>query len=371
MAIPQPDARSCDHQVSKSSLSPSIVASGVDALYLSGRGELVDGVLGELAEKRDRTATALPATMDLGPLPFTVSGRAFGKYRYCLENPIGRVGLSPSEHLPALRVQPRSKFLHGVGPTRAVAVFADLLAPICHDLRFSVSRVDLYADVTNFPLTMADRERFVCRADSRRSYERAGQCTGFDFGARGRGSLHGRVYDKLTDVARTGHDWWVEIWNDRPGRPFDASRGVIRIELEFPRKVLTDFDLDTPEQVLAGRSSLWKYGTADWLTLRIPTADSNRSRWPLDPLWPLVQTAPLGGTVIGLERLTARARSGSLRRLTPGLVGYLAGFAALVEANAIGDTVEALEEHVRNDEIVRGVSFAERIERRRLDGGRT
>ncbi len=309
----------------------------------------------------------LPASFQLGPLSFVVSGRGFGKYRFGLEHPIGRVGVSPSERLPPIRVQPRSEFLHGVGPAATVDVFHQLLSPVVDDLRFSASRVDLYADVTGFPLQLSDHDRFVCRAEARRSYQSAGRCSGFDFGARGSRSLHGRVYDKLLDVLRTGHDWWFEIWDE----DFDEDAGITRVELEFPRQVLTDFDLDTPDQVLAATSALWRYGTDMWLTYRTVTSDSNTARWPIDPRWELVQKAALGGTTTELERLTRRARAGSLRRLTPGLIGYLVGFAAQVQTTEITDTLVALDRHMRNDEIVRGVPFTERIERRRLEGRST
>jgi hypothetical protein len=351
-------------QVSKSSLDAKIVASGVDALYLSGSGEVPRALFDELAYQRDLAEAKLPASVHVGPILFAVSPSGFGKYRYGLDHPLGKIGVSPSDHLPPIRVQPRSELIHGVGSQGAVAVFSDLLSPIVRDLRLSVSRLDLYADVTGFPLEHSHLERFVCRADARRCYETAGRCSGFDFGTRGARRMHGRIYDKLLDVERTGHDWWFEIW----GENLSEHAGVTRVELEFPRQVLTDFDLDTPDQVLTAISALWRYGTSDWLSYRIPSVDSNRSRWALDPVWELVQHAPLTGTAVDLQRITARARAGSLRRLTPGLIGYLVGFAAQVHTAGITDTLAALDGHIRNDEIVRGLSFAERVERRRLEG---
>jgi len=60
--------------------------------------------------------------------------------------------------------------------------------------------------------------------------------------------------------------------------------------------------------------------------------------------------------------------SGSLRRLTPGLVGYLVGFAALSGTTGVDDTLESLERHVQEDEVRPGLSFSERIRRRHLQG---
>lgn len=367
MLLPDRTSES-DHLVSNTHLPPRLLASGVDALYLSGNGDLDPELLDELARRRCEAEQGSVATVELGSLSFTIAGHGFGKYRYSLDHPIGRVGCSPSGHLPPLRIQPRSEFLHGIGPTGTVAVFGDVLAPFCHGLRLAVSRIDLYADIAGFPLVVSDHERYVCRADSRRVYEDAGRCTGFDFGKRGSRSLHGRVYDKFVDVVRTGHDWWFDIWRDDLSGEFDLSDGVTRVELEFPRQVLTQFDLDTPHQVLGATAALWRYGTTDWLSLRIPTADTNRSRWPLDPVWAVVQDAPFGGEVAGLDRIRSGTRQGSLRRLTPGLVGYLAAFGALMDATTVTDTLAALEGHLHDDEIARQTPFPERIERRRLAG---
>ena len=341
------------------------LASGIDALYLSGRGELLSDTL-ELFEERRGCAEEfdLATPVDIGPLEFSLAPHGWGKYRYCLDHPIGRVGATSSTYLPALRVQPRSEFIHAVGPVEAVATFENLLRPLCSELGFGVSRLDPYVDVEGFPLDADDRERYVCRADARRTYEQSERCSGFDFGSRRGGTVTGRIYDKTLDIASKGTDWWLEIWGDR----HTPGADVTRVEIEFGRKALTEFRLDSPAQVLAATGDLWAYGTEQWLTHRIPNSDSNRSRWPLSPEWQVIQQASLRHDTQDLARLQARARAGSLRKLTPGLIGYLVGFAAIVGTHDIDDTFEALTRHVSNDEIARRTTFADRIHRRRIEG---
>lgn len=70
------------------------LASGVDALYLSGHGAVHPDVLTELAHQRDLAEIRLPATYCLGSLPFAVAAHGWGKYHYCLDHPIGRIGMS-------------------------------------------------------------------------------------------------------------------------------------------------------------------------------------------------------------------------------------------------------------------------------------
>jgi hypothetical protein len=49
-----------------------------------------------------------------------------------------------------------------------------LLKPDLGDVHFSVSRVDLFADWQGWALALDDAHRFVCRADTRRTYEVGG-----------------------------------------------------------------------------------------------------------------------------------------------------------------------------------------------------
>jgi hypothetical protein len=53
----------------------------------------------------------------------------------------------------------------------------------------------------------------------------------------------------------------------------------------------------------------------------------------------------------------------------PVLVGYLVTFAVWADTTDLQNTLEALSVSVANDEIVRRTTFAERVERRRAEGG--
>ena len=121
--------------------------------------------------------------------------------------------------------------------------------------------------------------------------------------------------------------------------------------------------------MLAAAPSLWRYCTGDWLTLRSPTADSNRSRWLLDPRWEAVQSATLAQGGTELRFIRQRKRASSIRRLMPVLVGYLVAFALWAGTTDLQHTLEALSVSVGNDEIVRRTTFAERVERLRAEGG--
>lgn len=143
---------------------------------------------------------------------------------------------------------------------------------------------------------------------------------------------------------------------------------MIRVELEWNREGLSQFGLTGVDETLAAVGDLWRYGTEEWLTHRSPTADGNRARWPISPQWACVQQATLAHHTIGVERVSQHQQAGSLRRLTPALVGYIVAFAALRGTSGIDDTMAALTRFLRHDEILRGMAFVDRVRQRLLDG---
>ena len=233
---------------------------------------------------------------------------------------------------------------------------------LCDNLTLSVSRLDLYTDWQHWNLTLADKARFVGRADSNRTYEQASGLSGFDFGTRKSHTIVARIYDKTLDIDRKGTDWWLHVWGDRyqPGTP------VHRVEFEFARQALTEFDLTTPADTLTARGDLWSYATEQWLTHRTPTSDETKARWPVSPQWAQIQRASLRCMPAGYERLRAAKRAGSIRKLLPPITGYLAAYGALAGTNDIDDTLDALIEPLRDYETISRTPFADRIDRRRL-----
>ncbi|HTV10342.1 MAG TPA: hypothetical protein VME20_00640 [Acidimicrobiales bacterium] len=337
------------------------VASGVDALYLSGRAAPPASLLETLEELRSRAAARkrdLPVL--LGDEEFRLSPYGFGKYRFCLRHEHGLVGITPSAALPAVRVQPRTEFLHGVGPALAVLWFQGTLEELVGPLRLSVSRLDLHADWQGWSINGDERWRFVCQAERRDLHELDGKLLGFEFGRRTTGTICARIYDKTAEQKEKGTDFWLLIWGER----FDPSRPVHRVEFEFGREGLRDFGVDTPDEVLGAAGALWASVTEHWLTYRSPTSDSNRSRWPVAPEWHDVQRASVRGGAYGLRRMYDGARRGELRKLMPYLNGCLVGFGALCGAAGIQEVCSALPGCLQEYESVTGRLFSERVAER-------
>jgi hypothetical protein len=340
------------------------LASGVDALYLSARTVLPGPFVAHLEDCREwAVEVKRRAPCQIGNAIFGISPYGWGKYRFCLDHQMARIGFSTSKYLPTVRIQPRAEYLHAIGPAAVLASLQETLGPQLGRLRFGVSRVDLFADWQGWSLSLDEADHFVCRADARRTYESGGILTGFEFGTRKTKTFSVRLYDKTAEIAAKGHEWWLEVWGER----YEAGLTVHRLEFEIGRQGLTEFNLDTPDQVLAAAGDLWTYATGQWLTHRSPTEDQTRSRWPLSPQWQTVQRATLSHQPIGIERLRSSHRTTSIGRLLPGLTGYMASLGALIGTEGIEDTVGAVGHHLHNYEVISRTPFADRIERRRSE----
>ena len=149
------------------------------------------------------------------------------------------------------------------------------------------------------------------------------------------------------------------------GTGHDPDERVLRVEFEFSRDGLREFDIDTPEDAFEQLGPLWAYATGSWLSLRVPTADDTRSRWPLDRRWAAVQRATLAGNSAPAARIRAGQAAGSLRKLMPQLVGYLTGAALPLNTTDLDDTFDALRPYINAYAHQTGTEFAERVHDKR------
>ena len=131
----------------------------------------------------------------------------------------------------------------------------------------------------------------------------------------------GRCYDKTLELHSRGSEWPKTLWVD-----WDQDQPVWRVEFQFRRRSLVSLGCSTPEDALAARQELWHYGT-QWLSLRTPTSDLNRARWPEAPEWAAIRQAEIGSPTTPLVR--DMVRSADELRMIRGLVGYARSLDAL------------------------------------------
>jgi hypothetical protein len=108
MSVPAP---SSDQVVANTHVAAGGVrelASGIDALYLSARADLPADLVSYLELSREwATEMRRPAPCEIGGTYFGMAAHGWGKYRFCLDHPMARIGFSTSRHLPAGHIQPR------------------------------------------------------------------------------------------------------------------------------------------------------------------------------------------------------------------------------------------------------------------------
>ncbi|MEX1207445.1 MAG: hypothetical protein WEE36_02400 [Acidimicrobiia bacterium] len=336
------------------------LASGIDSMYLSGRAVLPEAFVDRLERARGRALDGRePVGFDLGGVEFGLTPFGWGRYPYRLSHEYGLIGFTPSEHLPAVRVQPKAQLLHGIGPAATVDTFSSVVSTVA-SVEWSVARADLFADVQGFWPGANTRERFVCRARTLATFEEAGDLTGFQFGKRRGGGITARMYEKSGQARKTGADYWFEMWGEkyRPGEP------VARVEIEFGRKVLHQCEIESPDDLFSNLAGLWGYGT-EWLSYRQPTADKTRSRAPVAPEWEAIRNVSLRDRAVTVQRTTSSKKAATERQIIQGLCGYLSSFAAIRNVDSIGASLDLIDPVLRDYERETGIPFSARVHKKR------
>jgi len=341
------------------------LASGVDALYLSGQVDVPTEFLQRLDQYRAvAQAGGSPVPFSFGGIEFGLAPHGWGRYRFCLSHESGLIGITTSKLLPPVRIQPRAEYLHGLGAESTIDAFRTAIDRELGWPSLSVSRIDLFADFQGWDVGSDDPEEFVTRAKQLTVRSDRGKRTGLEFGRRSTGSITGRIYDKSTEILHSGKTWWYDVWGERhaEGQP------VWRVEFEYGRGFLRELSLDPPEDVLEGAGDLWAYATEDWLSHRTPTADQTRSRRPVSDTWKAVQQASLRSDAIGLNRALERKKEATLEGLLPVLRGCFTSASAQWGADGMVEALDRFGSYLHSWETATGHTIEGEIATKRRNG---
>ena len=205
----------------------------------------------------------------------------------------------------------------------------------------------------------------MCRAGQRITYEAEEALTGLRFVSGKSGAVLARIYDKTEEMRLKGTDWWPAKW----GEKYQPGERVLRVEFQVGRPLMREVGVSTPAEVLAQLPGIWGYLTDQWLTYRDVTDDATRSRWPVAGEWQDVRNATLREDALGLERVHAGEVAGSIRRILPGLRGYLTSAGALLGTKNLEETMVRVGRLLADDEEHSGIGFAGRLRDKRLSLG--
>ncbi len=153
-------------------------------------------------------------------------------------------------------------------------------------------------------------------------------------------------YDKALEVRRTGKTHMPAIWQ---AHGYTGTESVVRHEARLKRAALRDLRLpgvdaavlDDPLRFLEHLPEVWAtvVGQAEecpaaveaaWIRRVVPTEDANRSRWPTDPAWRVVQDAAFTPEPAPVRRLLRRKQqAGDVDRRVKVMYGALVSAVAL------------------------------------------
>jgi hypothetical protein len=338
------------------------VASGVDALYMSGRVAIPGTVIERLQLAREVAEEAEgPVGIEFGGVDFEILPRGLRMHKYRLEHEFGIVAFTTSQKLPAVIIQPRAEVLHRVGPMGVVQFYRNVIGRETGALELNASRLDLYIDVQGWDLSVDDRHRFVRRAKAVAGHEESEEFNGLAFGARVTKTVYTRIYDKTIEIEKMGGQYVEQTWSSA----YDPSLHVKRVEFQMGRKGLRLYGIDSPEEAINSAPGLWRNLTTEWLTYRVKTGDSNRSRRPIAPEWHVVQEATMAHCAIGLDRMVQDHAVADLDSLRPALNGYVTSVAAIKGCRSRSDAMALVEEEIERYEVDTGRPFETQVAEKR------
>jgi hypothetical protein len=328
-----------------------IVLAGIDTLWLSVKGTLDEALMTELERLKElaqQVKESVPSSWSFAGQTLYVEPYGAGKgfWRWVLRCDAVMLDVGMGEYAPICRAQVASEYLWQVGAGDAVSsvdhFLRDLFGPQVH---ISPSEVHPCVDVAGLTPGMLSETGLVGRSRRRMKElpEDRGEGTALPAGeaqqwcrkasgyALSRGGPQScAIYDKVLEIKqKSGKIWFFDLWR---ANGWDGQAPVTRIEFRSKREFLRAFGLvDGGElnhyDLLDRLGDLWRYNTSEWLRYCIPTADVNRSRWPVHPLWQVIQAADFGA-LPACPLVRVRKRQFYLDRAVATVAGYLSSSAA-------------------------------------------
>lgn len=286
-----------------------VLWQGMDTLELSYQGQISPEADEELKRLKDLAQSAkvrhqVLAQLKLGERIFEVGDRGGGRlFSYLLRHPDMRIAVSSgkAKRIPLASVTFQNQFLVSAGPEGAAAAARSALAELgTLDGHETVSRFDQAADVgTTQDIGAWGEDAWVTRASDIHRHTMDGIFTGWSLGLGA--VVSSRLYDKLREINNKSHKtYFFDLWQEAGWFYGDP---VKRLEHQFRRGALAQFQLQSVADVLAARPALWDYATKEWTRLTVPNpGDETKARWPLHPFWERIQGIKWEGKIAALSR---------------------------------------------------------------------
>jgi hypothetical protein len=137
-----------------------------------------------------------------------------------------------------------------------------------------LSRVDFTFDY-HLPVMNFDENDFVSQAKKDNQHRKDGKLQTLRFGS---DQVVLRIYNKCDEINESSaKTWFYPIWG--------IEQDVWRIEWQIRKQFLKYFEIRTFEDLNQIQGDLLRFLVKEHTSLRVKTNDTNRSRWPMHPLW--------------------------------------------------------------------------------------
>lgn len=317
---------------------PKLLLQGIDTAQCSyylrpqGKGGIDFAALTVERERRRLAREREPVPVKLGDWEFMLAPHGSGNgYPLILRNADLQIEMGELSN-PPFFVTFRSEALwrHSAhGMHRKLLGWAAGLdyAPIGPEI---LSRVDFAFDF-DLPEVEFDERAFVSLSSKDSQHRENGRIQTFTFG---KGDVVLRVYDKVAEIRQQSDKvWFYDLWGQ--------TEHVWRIEWQVRKARLKRFGIATFADLADQAGDLLRYLAQEHDTLRVPNSDSNRSRWPIHPLWEsllaCIRQCPGMGVYRALN--TAAALRERKLRLVIALYGYAKQIAAINRVQRNLDTI--------------------------------
>lgn len=333
-----------------------VLHTGVDTLEASAFGTLVEGLDGELDVCKSRAQTTdTPESFPIDGVPFYVHAKGQGHCAWVLSDHrmLIRVSRANRPELPLFSVKLRASALASYGHRTLWDAARDTIAQLGAIERLSLSRIDLAVDVQGFEFTDADFARMVCPA-SYRGTHKDGEGVTYQLG---KGDVVMRIYRKDAELRAKKKESYAALWERHP--EYSPDEPVWRIEVQLRGQVLNELGARDIEAAFDRLERLFRFGM-EWAELRVSDGDTNKTRWPLDPIWALLSLA--WGDCPPQPRIRLAARMESEGRVVARILGAAASLGAYSGQTDLVDVLRhalvLMESRMRD----RGVTFPELVE---------
>lgn len=278
--------------------------------------------LGLLREAARLGKKSRPKAITLGSEEFLLQPRGTASgYPFLLENPFFSIQCGEFNK-PNFFVTFRSFGLWQVGIQALHQRFLAWADSVGYEafLPERLSRVDFTFDYQIEAIDF-DENNFVSSANKDNQHRKNRTIQTLRFGE---GDVVLRVYNKIDEIEEnSGKTWFFDLWG--------CDSKVWRIEWQVRKQWLKTFGIRTVADLKERQGDLLRILTHEHTTLRVPNSDSNRSRWPVHPLWADLQQRVLALECLGVvgeidfESLLDERET----RMAISIYGYLKRFGAI------------------------------------------